>query len=57
MFFYSERVVENLARVSVVVTERSIGHIGYEKSPMRNVQQWGILVNGLRTEPAIWRNV
>lgn len=57
MLFYSERVIVNLAQISVVETERSIDHIGYEKSPIRNVQQWGILVNSLTTEPAIWRNV
>jgi len=38
------------------VAERSIDHIGSEKSPIRKVQQWGILVNSLTAEPATWRN-
>ena len=40
----------------VVETERSIDHTGSEKTPVRIVQQWGILVNGLTAEPATWRN-
>jgi hypothetical protein len=39
------------------VAERSIDHIGSEKTPIRIVQQWGILVNGLTAEPATWKNV
>ena len=46
-----------LACNSVIVAERSIDHIGSEKSPIRLVQQWGILVNGLTAEPATWKNV
>jgi hypothetical protein len=46
-----------LAYNSVVEAERSIDHIGSEKIPIRIVQQWGILVNGLTAEPATWRNV
>lgn len=38
----------------VVETERLIDHIGSEKTPICIVQQWGILVNGLTTEPATW---
>lgn len=45
-----------LADFSVVETERSIDHTGSEKSPWRIVQQWGILVNSLTAEPAIWKN-
>jgi hypothetical protein len=41
--------------MSVIVTERFIGHIGSEKTPIRIVQQCGILVNSLTTEPAIWK--
>jgi len=41
--------------ISVIVTERFIGHIGSEKTPIRIVQQCGILVNSLTTEPAIWK--
>jgi len=39
------------------VAERSIDHIGSEKTPIRIVQQWGILVNSLTAEPATWGNV
>ena len=46
-----------LALVPIVETERSINHTGSEKSPRHIAQQWGVLVNSLRTEPAIWRNV
>ena len=49
-------ISEKLARVPAVVTERSIDHIGSEKSPRQIVQQWGILVNSLTTEPATWKN-
>jgi len=41
----------------VIKAERSIDHIGSEKTPIRLVQQWGILVNGLTAEPATWGNV
>ena len=41
-----------LAKKSAVGAERSIDHIGSEKTPIRIVQQWGILVNGLTAEPA-----
>jgi predicted nucleotide-binding protein (sugar kinase/HSP70/actin superfamily) len=41
---------------TAVETERSIDHIGSEKNPLRNVQQWGILVNSLTAEPVTWRN-
>jgi hypothetical protein len=41
--------------LSVIVTERFIDHIGSEKIPIRIVQQCGILVNSLTTEPAIWK--
>ena len=43
--------------ISVIVTERLIDHIGSEKTPIRIVQQWGILVNSLTAEPATWENV
>jgi len=34
-----------------------IDHIGAEKIPIQyDVQQWGILVNGLTAELATWRN-
>ena len=46
-----------LAHVPVVETERSVDHIGSEKSPRQIVQQWGILVNSLTAEPATWKNV
>jgi len=42
--------------VTLVKTERFIDHIGSEKTPIRIVQQWGILVNSLTAEPAIWGN-
>jgi hypothetical protein len=41
--------------MSVIVTERFIGHIGSEKTPIRIVQQCGILVNDLTIEPATWK--
>jgi hypothetical protein len=50
-------IYDILAQILVVETERLIDHIGYEKSPRQIVQQWGILVNGLTTEPATWKNV
>ncbi len=50
-------ISEQLARIPVVATERSTDHIGSEKSPRQIVQQWGILVNSLRAEPATWKNV
>ena len=46
-----------LAENSVIETERLIDHIGSEKTPIRIVQQWGILVNGLTAEPVTWKNV
>jgi len=46
-----------LAKRFVIVAERSIDHIGSEKTPIRIVQQWGILVNGLTAEPATWVRV
>jgi len=46
-----------LAKNSVVEAERSIDHIGSEKTPIRIVQQWGILVNSLPAEPVTWKNV
>ena len=46
-----------LAYNSVIVTERFIDHIGSEKTPIRIVQQWGILVNSLTAEPATWEYV
>jgi len=40
-----------LAKNSVIGAERSTDHIGSEKTPIRLVQQWGILVNSLTAEP------
>lgn len=51
------KVIAQLAKNSVIETERSIDHIGSEKTPIRIVQQWGILVNGLTAEPVTWKNV
>lgn len=41
--------------ILVIITERFNDHNGSEKTPGRLAQQWGILVNSLTTEPAIWK--
>lgn len=46
-----------IAYIPTVETERSINHTGSEKNPWQTAQQWGILVNSRKTEPAIWKNV
>ena len=59
MFLFRVMVIaksKTLASLSVVVTERLIDHNGAEKNPSLIAQQWGILVNGLTAEPAIWKN-